>query len=161
MVKHIKKQEILLLLLIFTIPILLLLCLAVYGTIYLLSHEYLRSHYLTKYNKAEIRVVEDSNFPFYKEGHSSSYKLNSKYYVSHRILLIPDSKSIPTCYEYKGDFRIEIYSSQGQLLYTCETSQPETILRARNNDSFETYLIYTGENTKTVRPAGFDFWVHL
>jgi len=35
-----------------------------------------------KYDKNKVRVVEDCNFIFYKEGYSKTYTLNSGYYVA-------------------------------------------------------------------------------
>ena len=99
------------------------------------------------YNKDEVRVVKDHNFHFYEEGYTTSYKLNSKYYVSHRILLIPNSKSVPVDYEFNGKILVEIYDKNHQLLHSFEADKPINILREGNEDYFEDYLVYIGKNT--------------
>lgn len=98
------------------------------------------------YNKNEIRVVEDSDFVFYEEGYSTSYKLNTKYYVSHRILLIPKSKSVPIQYEFDGEMLIEIFENK-QLLHSFEVNKPVNLLREGNDDYFDDYLVYIGKNS--------------
>ena len=102
------------------------------------------------YNKDEIRVVEDSDFLFYKEGYTASYKLNSKYYVSHRILLIPESKSVPVQYEFNGEMLIEIYDKNHRLLHSFKVNKPVNLLREGKDDYFDDYLVYIGKNTSHV-----------
>ena len=102
------------------------------------------------YNKDEVRVVEDSDFPFYEKNYTEKYKLNSKYYLSHRILLIPDSKSIPIHYEFDGEMLIEIFDKNHQLLHSFKTNKPINLLREGTDDYFEDYLIYIGKNTSHV-----------
>ena len=102
-----------------------------------------------RYNKNEIRVVEDSDFLFYEEEHTASYKLNSKYYVSHRILLIPESKSVPVHYEFDGEMLIEIYDKNLQLLHSFKANKPMSILRGGKDDDFNDYLIYIGPRFTT------------
>lgn len=99
------------------------------------------------YNEDKIRVIEDDNFLFYKEGYTANYKLNSKYYLSHRILLIPESKLVPVEYVFDGKMLIELYDKSHQLLYSFEVDHPENLLRQRNDDNFDNYLVYPGSNT--------------
>lgn len=103
-----------------------------------------------KYDKDAIRVVKDNNFLFYQQGYTETYKLSSKYYVSHRILLIPESKSVPVQYEFDGEMRIEIYDINKKFLYSYVTNKPVNILREETEDCFEDYLIYIGKNTSRV-----------
>jgi hypothetical protein len=99
------------------------------------------------YNKDEIRVIEDKDFFFYKEGYTASYKLNSKYYVSHRILLIPESKSVPVQHKFDGEMLIEIYDKNHQLLHFFKANKPINLLREGEDDYFDDYLVYIGKNT--------------
>lgn len=102
---------------------------------------------LDTYNEEEIRVVEDTDFLFFKSGHSESYSLNSKYYCAHRVLLIPNSKKVPLQYEFKGDIFVEVYSKNNKLLDSFNFKHPKKILREGIDDNFGDYSIYRGKNT--------------
>ena len=104
--------------------------------------EGLRLYYLETYNKDEIRVIENGEFLFYKMGFATSYKLNSRYYVSHRILLIPGTKSVPVQYEFNGKIFIEIYDKNDKLLHSFKTNKPTNRLRQGKDDNYTTYLSY-------------------
>jgi len=106
-----------------------------------------RLYYFATYNKDEIRVIEDNVFLFYEEGHTKSYELNSKYYVAHRILLIPKSKSVPVQYKFDGELLVEIYDKKNKLLHSFKTNKPINLLREGNDDYFGDYLVYRGKNT--------------
>lgn len=103
-----------------------------------------RMHYLQTYHKDKIRVVEDSDFRFYEEGYTVSYRLNSKYSVAHRILLMPESKSVPIDYEFDGELLIEIYDINDGLLKSYKVIQSDNILREGDEDSFKDYIPYIG-----------------
>jgi hypothetical protein len=115
--------------------------LILYNCIY---HEGLKLFYT--YDVDEIRVLEESDFPFYEESYSASYKFNSKYYLSHRILLIPESKSVPVQYDFDGEMLIEIFDKNEQLLHSFNVSEPEKLFRKGKDDYFDDYLVYIGEN---------------
>jgi len=106
-------------------------------------------YYLATYNENEIRVVEDNDFHFYEEGYVKSYKLNSKYYIAHRILLIPETKLVPVQYKFDGEMLIEIYDGK-KLLHSFRTSKPINLLREGNEDYLGDYLVYRGKNTSHV-----------
>jgi hypothetical protein len=130
-----------LLLLQFSLSFLLVFSLFLYDGIF---GEGLRLFYT--YNKDEIRVVEDSDFLFYKEGYTTSYKLNSKYYVSHRILLIPESKSVPVQYKFDGEMLIEIYDKNLQLLRSFKVNKPINLLRKGEDKILHMKLLYLLSN---------------
>jgi energy-coupling factor transporter transmembrane protein EcfT len=98
------------------------------------------------YDVDEIRVVEDSSFLFDEMGYSASYKLNSKYYLSHRILLIPEPSTIPVEYEYNGQMLIEIFDKNKQLLHSFKADKPGSLLRLTENDYIDNYMAYAGSN---------------
>ena len=109
------------------------------------------------YNSDKIRAVDDNDFLFYKEGYSKTYTLNSDYYMSHRILLIPESKTVPIGYKYNGEFLIEILDNNNNLLKSTRVDTFGTILRRKESeggDYFNNYLIYVG---KEPRDAGSVF----
>lgn len=107
-----------------------------------------RVYYNLTYNKDRIRVIENNNFLFYEEGYTGSYKLNSKYYVPHRILLIPESKLVPVQYEFDGEILIEIYDDDNKLLYSFKVNKPKKLLReGKDDDYYGNYLVYNGKNT--------------
>ncbi len=105
-------------------------------------------YYLWKYDENEIRVVEDDDFAFYKEGYSKIYDLGSDYYIAHRILLIPESKSVPIEYEYNGEILIEIFDSNSNLLQSTLVNEFNAIWRRGNSDHHGNYLIYGGTQRK-------------
>ncbi len=97
-------------------------------------------HY--KYDKDTIRIVEDKDFPYNVEGYSQIYTLNSSYYVPHRILLIPESKSVPLHYEFCGEILVEIYDKNNNLVYSFTAAKPFNIHRKEKEDYYGNYLIY-------------------
>jgi hypothetical protein len=98
------------------------------------------------YDVDEVRVVEDSNFHFEEKGYSAIYKLKSKYYLSHRILLMPESNSVPVDYKFEGEMFIEISDNNKQLLHSFKTDKPENILRITEYDYIDNYMAYAGNN---------------
>lgn len=97
-----------------------------------------------KYDKDKIRVLEEKDFPFYKVGFSKSYTLNSSYYVPHRLLLIPESKSVPVQYEFGGEILVEIYDKKDVLLHSFTVDKPINIYRKEKEDYYGNYMIYCG-----------------
>ncbi len=109
-----------------------------------------------RYDKNKVRVVEDDNFLFYKDGYSNIYTLNSSYYVAHRILLIPESKSVPIEYEYSGEILIEIFDGNSNLLQSTLVNNFNVIWR-RGGDYYQgSYLIY-GETQRRHASSVFGF----
>jgi hypothetical protein len=96
------------------------------------------------YEKDKIRVVEDAEFLFDQKDHTESYKLNSSYYASHRMLLIPESKSVPVEYEFRGKIYIEMYDKDQNLLHSVKVDEPDKIFRQGKEDRFENYVLYKG-----------------
>jgi hypothetical protein len=101
-----------------------------------------------RYDKNKVRVVEDDNFLFYRDGYSKIYTLNSSYYVAHRILLIPESKSVPIEFEYSGEIRIEIFDSNNNLLKSTLVNNFNVIWRKGNSDYYGNHLIYGGKQRR-------------
>ena len=103
-----------------------------------------RSYYrFYAYDENKIRVVTDKNFLFYEEGHTASYNLNSNYGVAHRILLIPESKTVPVGYQFQGELLIELYDD-AELLHSTIINTPMHLLRDTDNDDFKNYWAYLG-----------------
>lgn len=103
------------------------------------------------YNGDKIRIVEDEDFPFYEEGYSKIYILNSDYYVSHRVLLVPNSKSVPVDYEYKGEFLVELFDCNDNLLKAVKVDEFSTVLRQKDRkiDNYNSnYMLYVGSQTQ-------------
>jgi hypothetical protein len=98
-----------------------------------------------KYDDNKVRVVEDVNFLFYKEGYSKTYSLNSDYYVAHRILLIPETKTVPINYEYSGEVLVEIYEGNNLLQSTKMNNFNAILRRKEGGDYYGNYLIYLGK----------------
>lgn len=97
------------------------------------------------YDPNKVRVVEDSDFLFSKKGYSRTYILNSDFYVGHRILLIPEAKTVPIEYEYSGEILIEIFDSNNSLLQSSRVNRFNVILRRKKEgDFYGNYLIYVG-----------------
>ncbi len=103
-------------------------------------------YYFATYDPNKIRVVEDNDFRFYEKGYSCSYRLESEYYIAHRILLIPETKSVPIGYEYNGKVLVEIFANE-QLVKSFHTNEVKNILREGEEDFYGDYLIYRGKNT--------------
>jgi hypothetical protein len=94
------------------------------------------------YDADKVRVAVDPNFHFFEKGYTKSLKLNSKYYVPHRILLIPNSKTVPVDYEFRGKLFIEFYDKDGDLLHSFTVNKPQKVLRKGKEDYFGNYLVY-------------------
>ncbi len=107
-------------------------------------------YYFDTYKANEVRVVEDNNFLFYEDGYSKEYTLNSKYYIAHRILLIPDSKSVPVDYKFDGRIHVEMFDKEMQLLHSFDVDKPVNLLREGTEDYFVDYLVYNGYNSSHV-----------
>ena len=102
------------------------------------------------YYNDTVRVVDDSDFKLYEPGYSKTYTLNSSYYVSHRILLVPDSKSVPVDYDYKGEFLIEMFDGSGRPLKSTRTGNIGKIFRGKGIDAdhYGNYMVYVGSQLK-------------
>jgi hypothetical protein len=70
--------------------------------------------------------------------------LNSGYYASHRILLIPESKFVPVEYEFRGEICIEVYDKDHKLLHSVKVNDPAKIFRSGTEDYFPDYVLYKG-----------------
>ncbi len=104
-------------------------------------------YYLVAYKPNDIRVVEDDNFHFYQKEYCQDYTLDSKYYIAHRLLLIPDSKSVPIDYKFDGNIRIEIFDDKMQLLNSFDVDKPPKLFREGTEDYFDNYLMYNNYNS--------------
>ena len=98
--------------------------------------------YELTYDADKFRVIEDKAFKFDEENFIASYKLNSQYYISHRILLIPESKSVPIDYEFKGEMDIEIYDKDDQLMLSYKSNNSKKILKSDGDPFVGTFLEY-------------------
>lgn len=107
-------------------------------------------YYACNYDSKEIRVVEGNDFKFHKKGYSESYQMDSEYYIKHRILLIPESKSIPVQYKFSGKMLVEFYDEKGLLLDSFEVSKPVKLFREEEDDYYDDYLIYRGKNSSFI-----------
>ncbi len=70
--------------------------------------------------------------------------MNSGYYASHRILLIPESKFVPVEYEFRGEICIEVYDKDHKLLHSVKVNDPAKIFRSGTEDYFPDYVLYKG-----------------
>ena len=102
------------------------------------------------YDADEVRVVESEGFVFDEKNYSHTYILDSDYYVPHRILLMPDSKNVPTDYQYGGEFVVEFYEDD-TLLKSVKMSHIDKILRYKDDDYYDNYLVFTGTQAKTAK----------
>lgn len=106
-----------------------------------------RIYYIETYDKDKVRVVDDDDFIFYEEGYARTYKLNSTYCLSHRILLIPDSILVPVQYEFNGEILIEIFDNHNEPLYSFKVIKPINLLREGKDDYYGNYLVYNGKQS--------------
>jgi hypothetical protein len=109
------------------------------------------------YDAGKVRVAVDPNFNFFEEGYTKSLKLNSKYYISHRILLIPNSKTVPVDYEFKGEIFIECCDKNGKNLHSFTVKKPEKVLRKGKEDYFGNYLVYVSRYNPSNASSLFAF----
>ena len=75
--------------------------------------------YLTVYEPQGLRapIVEDYQFPFSTEGGERNYKISPKYKGFYHIYIrFDEGDGIPHTYNFQGDFKIEISSSDKVLL---------------------------------------------
>ena len=75
--------------------------------------------YLIVYEPQDLRapIVEDYQFPFSTEGGERNYKISPKYKGFYRIYIsFDEGDGISRPYNFQGDFKIEISSSDKVLL---------------------------------------------
>ena len=98
-------------------------------------------YYNAFYEPNEVQVAVDPNFHFFKKGYTADLKLDSKYYVSHRILLFIKSKNVPVDYHFSGQIKIEFFIKD-ELLESFLVESPANIWRREEYDYYGNYLVY-------------------
>lgn len=99
-----------------------------------------RIYYNVFYEPNGVQVAVDSNFRFYEKGYTADLKLNSRYYVPHRILLYIKTKNVPVDYNYSGQIKLELFIKD-KLLESYLVESPVNLWR-REDDYFGNYTAY-------------------
>lgn len=98
-------------------------------------------YYNAFYESNDVQVAVDPNFHFFEKGYTADLKLDSKYYISHRVLLFIKSKNVPVDYHFSGQIKFELFIKD-KLIKSFLVESAANLWRREEYDYYGNYMVY-------------------